>query len=172
MTFGQNLKVSGAKEEHKPKLLSLDIFRWGRGLPRRGGGQKVRYVPRSKGSQTFWAGYPGILLGYPGGARKAREKNMFVFNFCPKYESDAKVTLKVTSFPCFFWNALLVSLARNPLHFRVFFPLFPRILGGSPGKKKSACAPLCCKNLCCTSRFCTGGGGAGGSKSKQMSKGP
>ena len=33
---------------------------------RRGGGRKVRYVPRNQGNQTFWAGYPGILLGYPG----------------------------------------------------------------------------------------------------------
>ena len=36
----------------------------------------------------------------------------------------------------------------------------------------SACARLCWKNLCCASRFCTGGGGAAGSKSKQMFKGP
>ena len=35
----------------------------------------------------------------------------------------------------------------------------------------SACVPLCCKNLCCASRFGTGGGGAAGSRSKQMFKG-
>ena len=33
------------------------------------------------------------------------------------------------------------------------------------------CAPLCCKNLCCASRFCTGGGGAGGSRSKNLLEG-
>ena len=59
------------KKEPKPKLFGPDIFGWGGGLPREGGGgRKVRYVPRSQGNQTFLAGYPGILLGYPGGARK------------------------------------------------------------------------------------------------------
>ena len=29
----ENLFGSGTKKEHKPKLLSPDIFRWGRGLP-------------------------------------------------------------------------------------------------------------------------------------------
>ena len=37
---------------------------------RRGGVQKVRYAPRNQGNQTFLAGYPGILPGYPGGTRK------------------------------------------------------------------------------------------------------
>ena len=36
----------------------------------------------------------------------------------------------------------------------------------------SACAPLCCKNMCCASRFCIGGGGAVGSRSNEMPKGP
>ena len=35
-----------------------------------GSSPKVRYVPRSQGNQTFFAEYPGILPGYPGGARK------------------------------------------------------------------------------------------------------
>ena len=43
-----------------------------------GGGQKVRYVPRNQGNQTFWAGYPGILPGYPGIARKVGEKKVRV----------------------------------------------------------------------------------------------
>ena len=34
------------------------------------GAQKIRYVARSQANQTFWVGYPGILPGYPGGARK------------------------------------------------------------------------------------------------------
>ena len=35
-----------------------------------GWGAKVRYIPRNQANQTFWAGYPGILPGYPGIARK------------------------------------------------------------------------------------------------------
>ena len=60
------------EKEHKPKLFGLDIFRWGgRGLPREwGGGQKVRYVPRNPERPNFLAGYPEILPGYPGIARK------------------------------------------------------------------------------------------------------
>ena len=47
-----------------------------------GGRQKVRYVPRNQGNQIFWAGYPGILLGYPRGARKVWEKKACVqFSF-------------------------------------------------------------------------------------------
>ena len=63
--------ILGTKKEHKPKLLSPDIFWWGRGLPREGvGAKKVWHVPRNQGNQAFRAGYPRILLGYPGGARK------------------------------------------------------------------------------------------------------
>ena len=40
--------LSGTKKEHKPKLLSPNIFRWGSGLPHEGVGQKVRYVPRNQ----------------------------------------------------------------------------------------------------------------------------
>ena len=49
----------------------------------RGGGQKVRYVPRNPGNQTFLAGYPGILPGYPGSARKVWEKNVWVQFLAP-----------------------------------------------------------------------------------------
>ena len=54
-------------------LVGWGSFLW------RGGGRKVRYVPRNQGDQTFVAGYPGILPGYPGGARKVWEKKI-VFN--------------------------------------------------------------------------------------------
>ena len=63
--------VSGKRKEPKPKGFGPDIFGWGGGIPCEwGGGQKVGYVPRSQGNQTFLVGYPGILLGYPGGGRK------------------------------------------------------------------------------------------------------
>ena len=69
--------LSGTQNEPKPKLVSPYIFRWGRGLPHEGvGGQKVRYAPRNQGNQTFLAGYPGILPGYPGGAREVWEKSL------------------------------------------------------------------------------------------------
>ena len=71
VVLARKKKDSGTKNEHKPKLLRPDSFRWGRGLPHEGvGGEKVWYVPRNQGNQTFLAGYPVILLGYPGGARK------------------------------------------------------------------------------------------------------
>ena len=78
--------ISGTKKEPKPKLFGPDIFGWGGGLPREGvGGRKVRYAPRNQGNQTFLAGYPGILPGYPGGARKVWEEKVYVqFSFPTK----------------------------------------------------------------------------------------
>ena len=64
-------EFSGTKKEPKPKLFGPDIFRWGRGLPReRVGAKKFGMSLETQGNHTFWAGYPGILPGYPGGARK------------------------------------------------------------------------------------------------------
>ena len=75
--FGGALVLGGKfvirrEKRGQTQTFESDIVRWGRGLPREGvvGAKKVRYVPRNQGNQTFWAGYPGILLGYPGGARK------------------------------------------------------------------------------------------------------
>ena len=45
------------------------------------GAKEVRYVPRNQGNQTFLAGYPRILLGYPRGLEKFEEKSLFVLNF-------------------------------------------------------------------------------------------
>ena len=45
----------------------------------KGGGQQVRYVLRNPGKPNLFVAWPGILPGYPGGARKF-EKKMFVSN--------------------------------------------------------------------------------------------
>ena len=77
------LPFSGAKKEPKPKLLSPDIFWWGGGLSREGvGAKKFGMSLETQGIKFFWAGYPGILPGYPGSARKVWEKK-FGFNFGP-----------------------------------------------------------------------------------------
>ena len=75
------LKLSGTKNEPKPKLLSLDIFRWGRGLPHEGVGAKKFGMPlETREIKLFFlAGYPGILPGYP----EKFEKKKFGFNFRP-----------------------------------------------------------------------------------------
>ena len=68
---GSEAWESGTKKEHKPKLLSPDIFRWGRGLRREGvGARKFGKSLETREIKLFGAGYPGILPGYPGGARK------------------------------------------------------------------------------------------------------
>ena len=59
------------ENEPKPKLFGTDSFGLGGGLPHEGvGAEKFGMSPRNQGNQTFLAGYPGILLGYPRGARK------------------------------------------------------------------------------------------------------
>ena len=64
-------KELGQKKEPKPKLFGPDVFRWGGGLPREGvGAKKFGMSFESQENQTFLTGYPGILPGYPGGARK------------------------------------------------------------------------------------------------------
>ena len=60
------------------------------------------------------------------------------------------------------------------LSFEIRLHLGPQYLcetSGGWGHRVGVCAPLRCKNLCWASRSCTWGGGAVGSRSKQMSKG-
>ena len=52
------------------------------------GAKKFGMSLATQGNQTFWAGYAGILQGYPGGARKVWEKK-FVFNFRPLQNGQA-----------------------------------------------------------------------------------
>ena len=64
------------KREHKPKLLSPDIFRWGRGLPREGvGAKKVRHVSRNQGNQTLVGrDIPGFCWDIPAVPEKFGKK--------------------------------------------------------------------------------------------------
>ena len=62
---------SGTKKEPKPKLFGPDIFGWGGGLPCEGVGvKKFDMSLETREIKPFLAGYPGILPGYPGSARK------------------------------------------------------------------------------------------------------
>ena len=62
---------SGKRKEPKPKLFGPDIFQWGRGLPREGvGAKKLGMSLETRGTKIYWAGYPRILPGYIGGARR------------------------------------------------------------------------------------------------------
>ena len=67
---------TGKKKERKLKLLGLDIFRWGVGLPPGGAGaQKFGMSLDTKGKQAFWVGYPGILAGISQVCPKSLRKN-------------------------------------------------------------------------------------------------
>ena len=75
--------VQARKKEHKPKLLSLDIFRWGRGLPREGvGAKKFGMCLETREIKLFWRDIPGYCRDIPGVPEKF-EKTKFVFNSRP-----------------------------------------------------------------------------------------
>ena len=69
------------KKEHKPKLLSPDIFRWGRGLPREGvGAKKFGMSLETREINLFGWDIPGFCQDIPGVPEKF-EKKKFVFDF-------------------------------------------------------------------------------------------
>ena len=64
--------LSGKKKKPKPNLFGPDIFRWSGGLPREWvGAKKFGMSFEAQRIQTFLAGYPGILPGYPRSALSA-----------------------------------------------------------------------------------------------------
>ena len=74
--------MSGTKNEPIPKLLSPDIFRWGRGLPREGVGAKKFGMPlETREIKLFWRDIPGFCRDIPPSAPKKFEKKKFGFNF-------------------------------------------------------------------------------------------
>ena len=73
------------KNEPKPKLLSPDIFRWGRGLPHEGVGAKKFGMPlETREIKLFWRDIPGFCRDIPGVPEKFEEKK-FGFNFRSLY---------------------------------------------------------------------------------------
>ena len=58
--------VQARKKEHKPNLLSPDIFRWGRGLPRGGvGAKKFGMSLETREIKLFWWDIPGFRRDIP-----------------------------------------------------------------------------------------------------------
>ena len=71
---GQKRVHSGAKNEHKPKLLSPDIFRWGWGLPRQGVGAKKFGIPlETREIKLYRRDIPGFCRDIPGFCRDIPE---------------------------------------------------------------------------------------------------
>ena len=70
------------KTNPKPKLLSPDIFRWGRGLPREGVGAKKFGMPlETREIKLFWRDIQGFCRDIPGVPEKFEKKNKFGFKF-------------------------------------------------------------------------------------------
>ena len=73
---------SGTKIEHKPKLLSPDLFRWDRGLPCEGvEAKKFGMSLEIREIKLFGRDIPGFFWDIPAVPEKMR-KIKFVFNFC------------------------------------------------------------------------------------------
>ena len=65
------------------QLSSLDIFRWGRGLPHEGvGAKKFDMSLETREIKLFWRDIPGLCRDLPEVPEKF-EKIKFVFNFWP-----------------------------------------------------------------------------------------
>ena len=76
-------EFSGTKNEPKPKLLTPDIFRWGRGLPRERVGAKKFDTPlETREIKLFGRDIPGFRRDIPELPEKF-EKKKFGFNFRP-----------------------------------------------------------------------------------------
>ena len=113
--------ISGTKNEPKPKLLSLDIFRWGRGLPHEGVGAKKFGMPlETREIELFWRDIPGFCRDIPGVPEKF-EKKKFGFNF-----RSLEFLACLIVFP-FFPRTFRGSEARqNPCFLSVFPCLFQK----------------------------------------------
>ena len=87
---------SGTKKEPKPKLLSPDIFRLGRGLPRqRVGAKKFDMSLETREIKLFWRDIPGFCRDIPAVPEKF-EKNKFVFNVRSLIGSPYRSSVRLT----------------------------------------------------------------------------
>ena len=99
---------SGTKKEPKPKLLSLDIFRWGRGLPHEGVRAKKFGMPlETREIKLFGRDIPGFCRDIPGVPEKFEKKSLgsiFVpYLFCGSEKIPGKFPLNfplISKFPC------------------------------------------------------------------------
>ena len=80
-TTARKTPATSHKTEQKPKLLSVDIFRWGSGLPQEGAGaKKFGMSLETTEIKLFWPDIPGFCWDIPA-VPETFEKNIFVFNF-------------------------------------------------------------------------------------------
>ena len=81
LTILNYIIISDTKKEHKPKLLSPDIFRWGGGLPHEGvGAKKFGMALETREIKLSWRDIQGFCWDIPEVPEKF-EKKRFVFNF-------------------------------------------------------------------------------------------
>ena len=91
-----------ARIEHKPNLLSPDIFRWGGDLPRGGaGGAKKFGMPlETRENKLFWRDIPGFCRDISGATESSRKKKVCVQFSSPKEDQprDCGAVLSKTPF--------------------------------------------------------------------------
>ena len=77
--FAGCLLQSGTKKEHKPKLLSPDVFRWDKGLPHEGvGAKKFGMSLETREIKLFWRDIPGFCWDIPALPEKFEKKKVCV----------------------------------------------------------------------------------------------
>ena len=100
---------SCTKKEPKPKLLSPDIFWWGRGLPREGvGAKKFGMSFETREIKLLWRDIPGFCRDIPKEPEKFENKIKFVFNSRPLF-----LTFRVIFLFC--KVNILETLRKDPL---------------------------------------------------------
>ena len=98
------------KKEPKPKLLSPDIFRWGRRLPHEGvGAKKFDMSLETREIKLFWRDIPGFCRDIPEAPEKF-EKKKFVFKVWPLFRGPRIRNVLVTPTPKYFSKSFAVQM--------------------------------------------------------------